>query len=67
MNGDTLRPDRVNILNDGSAVIIDYKTGEPKEADGLQVDKYVQIYLELGYLHVEKLLVYINDEIFVKN
>ena len=66
-NGDTLRPDRVNILNDGSAVIIDYKTGEPKEADGLQVDKYVQIYLELGYLHVEKLLVYINDEIFVIN
>merc|ERR1711935_1299626 len=29
-DGPTLRPDRVNLLADGSAVILDYKTGEPK-------------------------------------
>ena len=65
-NGETLRPDRVNLLHDGSAVIIDYKTGKPKEADGRQIEKYAQIYRVLGYLPVEKLLVYINDEISVQ-
>ena len=64
-NGVTLRPDRVNLLKDGGAVIIDYKTGDPKEADGFQIDKYAQIYISLNYFPVEKFLVYIGDKINV--
>ena len=51
-NGVTIRPDRVNLLKDGGAVIIDYKTGDPKEADGFQIDKYAQIYISLNYFPV---------------
>ena len=65
-NGPTLRPDRVNLLKDGSAVIIDYKTGEAKEEDGVQIDLYGSIYKTLGYDPVTKFLVYIDTEIRVQ-
>jgi ATP-dependent exoDNAse (exonuclease V) beta subunit len=64
--GPTLRPDRVNLLSDGGAIIIDYKTGVPKEADGRQIDAYEKIYQDLGYSPIEKFLVYINDEVLVE-
>ena len=64
--GPTLRPDRVNLLSDGSAIIIDYKTGLPKEADGRQIDAYEKIYQDLGYSPIEKFLVYINEEVLVE-
>ena len=64
--GPTLRPDRVNLLSDGSAIIIDYKTGVPKEADGRQIDAYEKIYQDLGYSPIEKFLVYINEEVLVE-
>jgi hypothetical protein len=64
--GPTLRPDRVNLLSDGSAIIIDYKTGVSKEADGCQIDAYEKIYQDLGYSPIEKFLVYINDEVLVE-
>ena len=66
-DGRTLRPDRVNLLADGSAVILDYKTGEPKEEDTLQIDSYGSIYETLGYNPVKKFLVYIGSEIRVEN
>jgi len=66
-DGRTLRPDRVNLLADGSAVILDYKTGEPKEEDTLQIDSYGSIYETLGYNPIKKFLVYIGSEIRVKN
>ena len=66
-DGPTLRPDRVNLLADGSAVILDYKTGEPKEEDTLQIDSYGSIYETLGYNPIKKFLVYIGSEIRVNN
>ena len=66
-DGPTLRPDRVNLLADGSAVILDYKTGEPKEEDTLQIDSYGSIYETLGYNPVKKFLVYIGSDIRVEN
>lgn len=65
-NGETLRPDRVNLLPDGSAIVIDYKTGKPKKADGYQINEYALIYKDLGFSPVEKVLVYIDDEISVQ-
>ena len=64
--GPTLRPDRVNLISDGSAIIIDYKTGVPKEADRRQIDAYEKIYQDLGYSPIEKFLVYINEEVIIE-
>ena len=60
--GAELRPDRINIHPDGSASIIDYKTGAPSEFHESQVSGYAAALMDMGYRISTKLLIYINDE-----
>ena len=64
-NRPALRPDRVNVSSDGSATILDYKTGSPKTEDQKQIQSYEEALIQLGYLKVESKLVYINKKIDV--
>jgi len=65
-NGETIRPDRMNISKDGSASLIDYKTGKPKQSDTNQINFYGSILEEMGYLSIKKFLVYIDDDVNVE-
>ena len=64
-NGPTLRPDRINIDQEGKATILDYKTGQPKSEDNKQLERYVEALYQLGFQKVESKLVYIDKEIEV--
>jgi hypothetical protein len=59
-DGEMFRPDRV-IINNGSAIIIDYKTGEEKPAHKNQIIAYGDLLGQMGYTVTEKLLVYIEE------
>jgi ATP-dependent exoDNAse (exonuclease V) beta subunit len=63
--GLTLRPDRINISNEGKATILDYKTGQPKIEDKKQLETYVDALNQLGFQKVKSKLVYIDREIEV--
>ncbi|MEK9613982.1 MAG: PD-(D/E)XK nuclease family protein, partial [Flavobacteriaceae bacterium] len=65
-HGETIRPDRLNIVSQNHACIIDYKTGAPKELDQKQINAYGFILRKMGYSTVEKHLVYIDETISVK-
>lgn len=56
----TLRPDRI-ILKENSTVIIDYKTGVPKEKDVKQVKEYALVLSEMKYPNVEGYLFYVGE------
>lgn len=59
-NGEILRPDKI-ILNDNSAIVIDYKTGQADSKKyAKQMNKYSEALLAMGYTVVKKLLVYID-------
>jgi ATP-dependent exoDNAse (exonuclease V) beta subunit len=60
LSGELFRPDRV-IINDKSAVIIDYKTGGKKKAHQQQIIGYGDLLVQMGYIVTEKLLVYIEE------
>ncbi|MBA3705324.1 MAG: UvrD-helicase domain-containing protein [Bacteroidetes bacterium] len=59
--GEFMRPDRV-ILNEKTAVIVDYKTGGEKPKHKEQILQYADLLSQMGYAVTEKLLVYIEDE-----
>ena len=63
-NGKTLRPDRV-VQIDSAMVIIDYKTGSPKEKDKKQLEEYAAVIKEMGFTDLTKHLVYIQDEVSI--
>ena len=66
-NGVFLRPDRVNINAKNEAIIIDYKTGVEDKKHKQQLQLYQDV-LEDMDIHVKKkLLIYINDDILVKD
>lgn len=62
-----LRPDRINIHQDNSVTIIDYKTGRPKEQYEYQINSYAMALQDMGYRIKEKLLVYCNNDEIVIN
>ena len=59
-----LRPDRVVQISDKLA-IIDYKTGEKRHEHVKQVENYAAVFKGMGYQNIDKLLIYINEEIEV--
>ena len=61
-DGSLLRPDKI-VLKDGSATLIDYKTGEALPAHQEQLKAYASCLEKMGYQVDQKLLVYINDRI----
>ena len=64
-SGQLLRPDRLNINSKNEAIIIDYKTGDPKAAHANQLNDYEAILNQMRLKVSHKLLVYINDTIEV--
>jgi ATP-dependent helicase/nuclease subunit A len=59
-NGETIRPDRI-ILKDEQIIVIDYKTGRETENHKLQLEKYAEALLDMGYKNVEKYLIYTEE------
>lgn len=60
------RPDRIVINDQGDAVIIDYKTGAEDHSHQNQIIQYQSILEDMGFNVVKKILVYINEDIQVK-
>lgn len=58
------RPDRIVWL-DSEVIIIEYKTGQPKEAHARQLNGYGDELGRMGYEKIRKLLVYLDKEIEV--
>ncbi len=61
--GALYRPDRVVVDSEGHAVILDYKTGEPKTQHASQLVTYGVLLQELGYTVRQKILVYCNAQL----
>jgi len=61
-DGTTVRPDKV-VIDKDKLTIIDYKTGEEKNEDILQIKGYKKVFQNLNYKDIEAKLVYLNDEI----
>jgi ATP-dependent exoDNAse (exonuclease V) beta subunit len=61
-NGHVYRPDRV-IIRENETVVLDFKTGKPKEDQKKQIRLYGKLLNELGYENVKKILVFIEPEI----
>ncbi len=62
-SGEVLRPDRINIHPDGSATIIDYKTGNPQSWHNEQLGGYADSLSEMGYSVSQTILVYMGAEL----
>ncbi len=64
-NKEILIPDRIMFYKNQKAIIMDYKTGEPRKSDLRQVEKYKLTLQKMG-INVEKaLLVYVGSSIEV--
>ncbi|OIQ27732.1 MAG: hypothetical protein BM564_11685 [Bacteroidetes bacterium MedPE-SWsnd-G2] len=64
--GQRLRPDRIVFLTDNEVSIIDYKTGKHNPIYEQQLQSYQDVLQKMGYVVKAKILVYINDDITVK-
>ena len=60
------RPDRI-VIKDNQAVVIDYKTGQPKPSHAKQLVAYAALLEEMGFVVKKKLIVYLHEEIQVEN
>lgn len=60
-NGEQRRIDRMN-SNDKEVVLIDYKTGKPKNEDLSQMREYLRIISQMITLPVKGLLLYLEDQ-----
>lgn len=58
-----LRPDRIVILPNNEAILIDYKTGSKSEQHKNQLNDYSLALRDLGIEITSKLLVYVNNEV----
>lgn len=64
--GMILRPDRVVVNSKNEAIIIDYKTGVEDKKHAQQLQSYQDVLEDMQILVKKKILVYINDDIKVK-
>jgi len=58
--GNVYRPDRI-VINNNSANIIDFKTGQQSDEDKMQINNYADILIQMGYKINKKYLVYIKE------
>ncbi|OMP32414.1 exodeoxyribonuclease V subunit beta [Mangrovimonas sp. DI 80] len=65
-HGDIVRPDRVVINSQKKATIIDYKTGTETTSHLKQLEGYQTVLEDMGFKVAHKILVYINDDIHIK-
>ena len=61
-DGREWRPDRVVVHPSGEVSIIDYKFGEPEAKYAKQVQRYVNLYRNMGYSDVRGYLWYLSDD-----
>lgn len=61
-SGEIIRPDRINLHPNGSATLIDYKTGRPQPWHSEQIARYANSLLEMGYSVKQTLVVYTGPE-----
>ncbi len=61
-----VRPDRLAIGKNKEVIIIDYKTGSYNETFVNQLDTYTVVLEEMGFSVIQRLLVFINEEITIK-
>ncbi len=61
-SGLTIRPDRL-VFADEKIIIIDYKTGKPSGSHKKQLDRYAQELRGMSDAEIQKVLIYIEDEI----
>ncbi|MEL0455413.1 UvrD-helicase domain-containing protein [Flavobacteriaceae bacterium SZ-1-7] len=66
-NGTILRPDKVAINPNNEAVIIDYKTGVEDKKHAQQLQLYQDILEEMSFKVKKRILVYINEDIKIKD
>ncbi|WP_431132874.1 UvrD-helicase domain-containing protein [Psychroserpens mesophilus] len=64
--GQLLRPDRIVINSKNEAVIIDYKTGLTNSKHQEQLYDYQLVMEDMNFKVIKKILIYINDEITIK-
>jgi len=64
IEGNILIPDRL-VFNNNDVIIIDYKTGKKEKKHHLQINNYANALLKMNFNVIEKLLVYIDDEIYI--
>lgn len=55
-----IRPDKI-ILHENKTVVIDYKTGAPKDKDITQIRQYRSVLEEMGYPNVDSYLLYTKE------
>ena len=60
-DGHTLRPDRL-IFEKDKVIVIDFKTGQPKESHHIQIRNYQKILEDMGYAHTEGVLLYLSQK-----
>ncbi|MBT8260935.1 MAG: DNA helicase UvrD, partial [Bacteroidia bacterium] len=65
-SGKLIRPDKLVILPKNKAVLIDYKTGAHEKIHIQQLEEYQEIIEEMDFNISMKILVYINNEIDIK-
>ena len=65
-DGSKIRPDRIVINSKNEVVIIDYKTGHTDSKHQEQLYDYQFVLEEMNFKVIKKILIYINDEITIK-
>ena len=63
-SGQVIIPDRL-VIEQQDVTVIDYKTGKPNENHRLQIDNYAWVLQKLNYNVLDKILVYIDEDIRV--
>lgn len=62
-----MRPDRINISSDNTAVIIDYKTGSQNIWHADQLTEYANALQQMDIEVLQKILIYSNEGEIVIN
>ena len=65
--GGTIKPDRIVFNKNDEVFLLDYKTGNPETKHNQQLENYQNQLEKMGFKVKQKSLVYIGQEIVVKN